>query len=145
MAYIAPEDSVFGVGFLDRLKADAQPRMLTQAPDVNDVLESIKRNVSHILNSRVGGAESAPLLGLIDFNDATLESMDLSVRIKLAIQHCLERYEPRLKNIYVKADSDLHNSMILRFYITADLNSAALSEQICLSLLLDNNGKYRVY
>ncbi len=145
MAYIAPEDTVFGVGFLDRLKADSQPVLLTQVADVNDVLESIKRNVSHVLNSRVGGAQSAPLLGLIDFNDATLESMDLSVRIKLAIQHCLERYEPRLKNIFVKADSDLHNSMILRFYITADLNSAVLNEQVCLSLLLDNNGKYRVY
>lgn len=145
MAYLVPEESVYGVGFLERLEANTKPISFIQGPDANDVLESIKRNVANILNSRVGGAESAPSLGLIDFNDATLESIDLSVRIKLAIQRCLERYEPRLKNILVTADEDMYSSMTLRFYITASINSAALHEKIHFSLLLDNNRKYRVY
>ncbi|CAM2806468.1 MULTISPECIES: type VI secretion system baseplate subunit TssE [Vibrio] len=145
MVYLSAEESVFGVGFLERLEANTKPVSFIQGPDVNDVVESIKRNVANILNSRVGGSESAPLLGLIDFNDATLESMDLSVRIKLAIQHCLERYEPRLKNILVIADKDMYSSMTLSFSITASINSAALHEKIRFSLLLDSNRKYRVY
>ncbi len=53
MTYIAPEESAFGVGFFERLEANAKPMSLTRGPDAWDVLESIKRNVSNILNTRL--------------------------------------------------------------------------------------------
>ncbi|EKO3881575.1 type VI secretion system baseplate subunit TssE, partial [Vibrio metschnikovii] len=84
MTYIAPEESAFGVSFFERLEADTNPMSLTQGPNAWDVLQSIKRNVSNILNTRMGEAQSAPSLGLVDFNDATLETLDLSLRIKLS-------------------------------------------------------------
>ena len=145
MTYIAPEESAFGVGFFERLEANAKPMSLTRGPDAWDVLESIKRNVSNILNTRIGGAQSAPHLGLVDFNDATLETLDLSVRIKLAIQQCLERYEPRLTRVLVRADQDSFNPLTLRFHITATVNSEALHEKVQFSLLLDQSRKYRVF
>lgn len=145
MTYIAPEESAFGVGFFERLEANAKPMSLAQGPETWDVLESVKRNVSNILNTRIGGAQSAPHLGLVDFNDATLETMDLSLRIKLAIQHCLERYEPRLKQVLVRADSDHFNPLTLRFHIVASLNCDALHQKVQFSLLLDQNRKYRVF
>ncbi|MCG6269349.1 type VI secretion system baseplate subunit TssE [Vibrio furnissii] len=145
MTYIAPEESAFGVGFFERLEANAKPMSLTQGPDAWDVLESVKRNVSNILNTRIGDAQSAPHLGLVDFNDATLETMDLSLRIKLAIQHCLERYEPRLKQVLVRADSDHFNPLTLRFHIVASINCDALHKKVQFSLLLDQNRKYRVF
>ncbi|MBL4296869.1 type VI secretion system baseplate subunit TssE [Vibrio fluvialis] len=145
MTYIAPEESAFGVGFFERLEANAKPMSLTQGPDAWDVLESVKRNVSNILNTRIGGAQSAPHLGLVDFNDATLETMDLSLRIKLAIQHCLECYEPRLKQVLVRADSDHFNPLTLRFHIVASINCDALHKKVQFSLLLDQNRKYRVF
>ena len=145
MTYIAPEESAFGVGFFERLDANTKPMSLSQGPDVSDVLESIKQNVSNILNSRVGGSQSAPDLGLIDFNDATLEISDLSVRIKLAIQHCLDRYEPRLIHVVVNFEQDTFNPLTLRFRILATINREALPEKIQFSLLLDQNRKYRVF
>lgn len=63
MTYIAPEESAFGVGFFERLEANAKPMSLTRGPDAWDVLESIKRNVSNILNTRIGGAQSALISG----------------------------------------------------------------------------------
>ncbi len=145
MTHIAPEESAFGVGFFERLEANAKPMSLTQGPDASDVLDSIKRNVSNILNSRIGGSQSAPDLGLVDFNDATLETLDLSVRIKLAIQNCLERYEPRLTHVVVNSEQDTFNPLTLRFHIIATINSEALHEKVQFSLLLDQNRKYRVF
>ncbi|OOE65118.1 lysozyme [Salinivibrio sp. PR6] len=144
MSYVALEDSAFGVGFLERLEADAKPVSITQGPSSPDVVRSIKRNIANVLNTRIGGAQSSPGLGLIDFNDATLESLDLSLRVKLAIKGCLERYEPRLTNILVTSDFDPHSPLMLRFNIVATVNSEALHEKVQLSLLLDQNRQYRV-
>lgn len=145
MTYIAPEESAFGVGFFERLEAGTKPISLTQGPNAWDVLQSIKRNVSNILNTRMGEAQSAPTLGLVDFNDATLETLDLSLRIKLAIQSCLDVYEPRLRNIVIRSESDAFSPLMLRFYIVAEINSDALHEKVQFNLLLDQNRKYRVY
>jgi type VI secretion system protein len=144
MSYIALEDSVFGVGFLERLEAGAKPVSITQGPESRDVVNSIKKNIANVLNTRTGGAQSSPGLGLIDFNDATLESLDLSLRVKLAIKQCLETYEPRLTNILVSSDYDEHSPLTLRFNIVATVNSEALHEKVQLSLLLDQNRQYRV-
>ncbi len=145
MTYLAPEEYKFGIGFLERLETNAKAISFVQGPSASEVLDSIKCNVASILNSRIGGAQSAPSLGLIDFNDATLESMDISVRIKLAIQNCLERYEPRLNNILVSAERDAYDLMALRFCITASIDRAAIHESVRFSLLLDSNRKYRVF
>ncbi|EGU30267.1 type VI secretion system baseplate subunit TssE [Vibrio scophthalmi] len=145
MTYIAPEESAFGVGFLERLETGTKPMSLTQGPDAMDVLQSIKRNVSNILNTRLGEAQSAPMLGLVDFNDATLETLDLSLRIKFAIQNCLVSYEPRLRNIEIRSESDPYSPLMLRFNIVAEINSEALHDRVQLSLLLDQNRKYQVY
>ncbi|AEH34966.1 type VI secretion system baseplate subunit TssE [Vibrio anguillarum] len=145
MTYIAPEESAFGVGFFERLEAGTKPMSLTQGPNAWDVLQSIKRNVSNILNTRMGEAQSAPTLGLVDFNDATLETLDLSLRIKLAIQSCLDVYEPRLRNIVIRSESDVFSPLMLRFHIVAEINSDALHEKVQFNLLLDQNRKYRVY
>ncbi|WP_367989977.1 type VI secretion system baseplate subunit TssE [Vibrio sp. NTOU-M3] len=144
MPYFAPEESAFGVGFFERLEADTKPVSALSGPDAEDVLDSIKRNVSAILNTRVGGSQSAPKLGLVDFNDATLETLDLSLRIKLAIQDCLELYEPRLTDVEVRTLSDAYSPLTLKFHIAAVINSEAIHEKVEFSLLLDQNRKYRV-
>lgn len=144
MTYFAPEESTFGVGFFERLEANTQNVSLTQGPQASDVVRSIKRNVSMILNTRVGGAQSSPSLGLIDFNDATLDTLDLSLKVKLAIQDCLQNYEPRLKNIEVVAETDSFSPLSLQFRITAQINSEAIHDRVQINLLLDQNRKYRV-
>lgn len=145
MSYLADENSVFSVGFLDRLDVNADPISFFQGPDAMDVLDSIKSNVSNILNARLGEAQSAPSLGLIDFNDASLDAIDISLKIKLAIEHCLNLYEPRLANVQIQAEPDYDSPLNLCFKIQADINSSAIHEKVKISLLLGNDRKYRVY
>jgi len=144
MSYFNVEESAFGIGFFERLESNTDVSFY-DGPDSNDVLDSIKRNVTNLLNTREGGSQSAPELGLIDFNDASLSTMDLSVRIKIAIKKCLELYEPRLKNINIQVNSDPDNPFGLYFQIIADINSEAIHKKININLMLGNNRKYRVY
>lgn len=145
MSYLVDENSVFGIGFLDRLDLNAKPISLSQGADAIDVLNSIKSNVANILNTRLGEAQSAPSLGLIDFNDASLGVMDLSLKVKLAVKRCLSNYEPRLCNINIQTVTDPSNPLSLCFHINADINSAALHDKVEISLILGNDRKYRVY
>ncbi|MCC4800592.1 type VI secretion system baseplate subunit TssE [Enterovibrio norvegicus] len=144
MALPDAEDSAYGVSFFQRLEADAPKRSVTQGPDPADVFESLKHNVSNLLNARIGESLSAPELGLIDFNDASLSSHDLAVQIRRAIRHCLQTYEPRLKNMDIIVQPDNGSPLNLRFQIVASVNVGALHRKFQIDLLLDSNRKYRV-
>lgn len=145
MAYIAPEESAFGISFLERLETDSKPLNITQAPELSEILNSVRLNISNILNTRIGDSQSSPQLGLIDFNDATLEVTDLSMTIRLAIKQCLDIYEPRLKNIQVHTSMDSFDAFSLRFRIIAELDNKAIHQKVKLDLMLDQNKKYRVF
>lgn len=145
MTYIAPENCAFGISFLERLEADAKPLSLTQEPELSTVLESVRVNISNVLNTRIGDAKSCPSLGLIDFNDATLELTDMSVTMKSAIKQCLDSYEPRLKHVVVSTSFDSFEAFSLRFQITAELNHEVINTKVKLNLMLDQNKKYRVF
>ncbi len=144
MGYIEPEESVFGVSLFERLEADAKPVSLSKGPESSEVLRSIKRNVANILNSRVGESLSSPQLGLIDFNDASTETLDLSILIQRSIEECLTKYEPRLSGVKVQELVDESDQLNLRFSVAAFVNTSAIHEKVKIDLLLDNNRKYRV-
>ncbi|MCQ9090923.1 type VI secretion system baseplate subunit TssE [Vibrio alginolyticus] len=143
-SYIAPEDQVFGVSFLDRLDAGLEATTFQGHVSANQVVQSIKDNLVNILNTRVGSAQSAPSLGLIDFNDASLDTLDLALRIKQSIHVCIEQFEPRLSAVSIMSHTDEGNPLTLRFMIEAQLNSDALHESVRFQLMLDSNHQYRV-
>ena len=137
MGYIAPEESVYGVSLFERLEADAKPMSLSKGPDSAEVLRSIKRNVSNILNTRIGESLSSPNLGLVDFNDATMAMLDLSIRVKLSIKRCLEEFEPRLKEVDVLVIQDEAEPLNLRFSVAATIDTSAVHERVNINLLLE--------
>jgi len=139
------DDRVFGVGFFERLNEHSREVSFSQGPDSIDVFNSIKANVSNVLNARSGEAQSSPDLGLIDFNDALMGVMDLSLRAKIAIKQCLDLYEPRLCNIRIQTVKNFDNPLDLCFQIYADVNSDVLHDKVKIDLILGNDRKYRVY
>lgn len=144
MPYIQPEESVFGVSFFERLSSDAETLSLLDGPEPEKVMQSIKRNVSNILNTRLGDSLSSPYLGLVDFNDASANTLDLSIQIKRSIKVCLEQFEPRLTGVSVEVIHDEFEPLKLRFVINAVINAAAIHELVKIDVLLDNNKKYQV-
>ena len=138
------DKSVWSVSFFERLDADAPVRFISKGPEPVEVLDSIKRNVTHLLNTRMGESLSAPELGLVDFNDATLGTHDLALQIRRAIKHCLERYEPRITNVDIRVSSDDTTLFNRKFHIIASVDIGALHKTVEIDLLLDNSKKYRV-
>ncbi|MEZ8140870.1 lysozyme [Enterovibrio norvegicus FF-33] len=144
MAIPDADDIAYGVSFFQRLEADAPQRSVTQGPEAADVLESLKHNVSNLLNARIGESLSAPDLGLIDFNDASLSSHDLALQIRRAIRRCIETYEPRIQSMDINVLPDNGSPLNLRFQINASVNLGAMHRNVQIDLLLDSNRKYRV-
>ncbi len=113
------------------------------APEGN-VVDSIKRHLVRLLNTHPGHSESAPELGLVDFNDATLGTHDLNVRIRQAIRQCIENYEPRVTRAEVVALPQNHDPLQLRFQVTVHIAVRSKNEQATIDLLLDDRRYYRV-
>ncbi|KEA65274.1 hypothetical protein ADIMK_0231 [Marinobacterium lacunae] len=132
----------YGVCFFDRLGSSHHEDK--DGSGLSDIVDSIKRNVSHVLNTRIGESQSCPELGLFDFNDASSGSIDLGLRMRHGIAQCLARFEPRLIDIEVKVLFDDTDPMNLRFHIVGGIKVASAKDRLKIDLLLDNNRRYKV-
>lgn len=127
----------------ERLEQAAEPTGQGMG-QVTHVVESIKRHLVRLLNAHPGNSASAPELGLVDFNDATLGTQDLNIRIRSAIRHCIERYEPRVNRVDVVALPQGPDPLQLRFQVTVYLRVGSVDEKTTIDLLLDDKRYYRV-
>ncbi|MDX1456303.1 MAG: type VI secretion system baseplate subunit TssE [Marinobacter sp.] len=127
----------------ERLEQAAEPTGQGMG-QVTHVVESIKRHLVRLLNAHPGNSASAPELGLLDFNDATLGTQDLNIRIRSAIRHCIERYEPRVNRVDVVALPQGPDPLQLRFQVTVYLRVGSVDEKTTIDLLLDDKRYYRV-
>ena len=127
-----------GGSLFERLSRSAQ------GDEAGNVVDSIKRHLVRLLNTHPGHSESAPGLGLMDFNDATLGTHDLNVRIRQAIRHCIETYEPRVRRVEVMSLPKDHDPLQLRFQVTVHIAVSSRDEQATIDLLLDDRHYYRV-
>ncbi|PAV25577.1 type VI secretion protein [Tamilnaduibacter salinus] len=132
-----------GGSLFERLEAADQPAG-TGMTEVTHVVDSIKRHLVRLLNSHPGNSASAPTLGLVDFNDATLGTEDLNIRIRGAIRQCIERYEPRVRRVDVETLPQGPDPLQLRFQVTVHLRVDAAEDRTVIDLVLDERRYYRV-
>lgn len=132
-----------GGSLFERLERAAEPAGNGMG-DLTHVVESIKRHLVRLLNSHPGNSASAPALGLVDFNDATLGTHDLSIRIRSAIRQCIEHFEPRVNRVEVVAMPPGPDPLQLRFQVTVHLRVASAEDKTTIDLLLDDKRYYRV-
>jgi len=127
----------------ERLEQAAAPAGQSMG-DVTHVVESIKRHLVRLLNAHPGNSASVPDLGLLDFNDATLGTHDLSVQIRGAIRQCIEKFEPRVKRVDVVNLPQGPDPLQLRFQVTVYLRVGSEDDKTTIDLLLDDKRYYRV-
>ncbi|MGO1461461.1 MAG: type VI secretion system baseplate subunit TssE [Marinobacter sp.] len=132
-----------GGSLFERLEQAAAPDGQSMG-EVTHVVSSIKRHLVRLLNAHPGNSACAPELGLLDFNDATLGTHDLSIQIRSAIRQCIEKYEPRVKRVDVVALPQGPDPLQLRFQVTVYLNTGAKDDKTTIDLLLDDKRYYRV-
>jgi type VI secretion system protein len=132
-----------GGSLFERLEQAAAPSGQGMG-EVIHVVDSIKRHLVRLLNAHPGNSACVPELGLLDFNDATLGTHDLSIQIRSAIRQCIEKYEPRVKRVDVVALPQGPDPLQLRFQVTVYLNVGAKDDKTTIDLLLDDKRYYRV-
>lgn len=112
--------------------------------DATQLIESVKRQLDQILNTRPGSCRSAPVLGVADFNDAVPGSRDVHSRIRHAIRHCIDQFEPRIVRVEVSSPNEQTHPLDMVFQVTAHLRFEQLEQVTAFNLQMDNHRRYRM-
>lgn len=105
-------------------------------------VNSIKSNLSNILNTHPETSQSAIELGIMDLNDATSNATDIYNKIAMIIRECIITFEPRIKDVIVKPLPNYEQPLVLFFYIQAVIRFEDDEKNIAFNLHLDNDHRY---
>ena len=133
---------VLGNRLFERLATPERPEASGAEASLAEIVESIKRHLVDLLNSHPGHSECAPELGLRDFNDATIGVLDLERNIQRAIRQCIERFEPRVRQVEVESRPRGSDPLQLRFQVHATVDLGRDQGQATIDLLL-NDKRYQ--
>ncbi|MDR2821282.1 MAG: type VI secretion system baseplate subunit TssE [Desulfovibrio sp.] len=81
--------------------------------------ESIRRHLMRMFTARQGSVQTLPDYGLPDINDLTLSHAELIQETGVALQACIQRYEPRLVDVKVAHHPLPDSTFTLGFHISA--------------------------
>ncbi|MBW2529699.1 MAG: type VI secretion system baseplate subunit TssE [Deltaproteobacteria bacterium] len=113
-----------GASLLDRLRRAADPHSSERAMYRGDDLESIVvEHLRRMLNTRQGSALTVPDYGILELSELSHDFPDALGIMQRAIKNSIVNYEPRLKNVQVRAvpaPGDM-NQMFVHFEVTAQL------------------------
>ncbi len=133
-----------GGSLFERLTADEDYNGFSLREGTPGHIDSIKRNLRNILNSRIGHSQATPYLGLGDFNDSSMGSADLNKQIQKDIIQTVMRYEPRISDIEVEYDKINNSSLDMHFSIKAKVPVGNGEERVIVDIILENGSYYRV-
>ncbi|MBK8269751.1 MAG: type VI secretion system baseplate subunit TssE [Planctomycetes bacterium] len=73
----------------------------TTVENLDELLESVRKNLGRLLNARQGMCETVPDYGLPALTDLTIGTTDYLRKLLDSIRDTIERYEPRLRSVRV--------------------------------------------
>ncbi len=121
----------------ERLKPDLPPRRSrTQQALATERVRAIKNHLEHLLNTRRGGSQSSPELGLPDMNDAAAGQLELRNQICQEIRELVARYEPRVQVTEVRALAASEQPLGLCFRLHCQVPLKDAAEQVEIDLLV---------
>lgn len=129
---------------LDRLDQEIQLPSYTTRFDWNVFLDSVTLNIQNMLNVRLGSVKALQEFGMPDFNDVVNQFPDAIQYIRNAIQHFIEKYEPRLEsvNVYYVPDSD--QPLLMKYAIEGRLRYQDQVSRVAFDTVLTGNGQATV-
>lgn len=105
-------------------------------------IDSIKLNLSKILNCRPGSSQSTKNIGVVDLNDATMGTSEIKANICRAIKNCIEQYEPRIIQVKVTALANDIDLLTMEFDIQAVIKDDLGTDNIEFKIHYDNKQRY---
>lgn len=101
------------------------------------VVESVARHLANMLSTRMGSVQTLPDYGLPDLNDMRLSLHDSLSQARFLIERFIQAYEPRLKEVRVKALPQDRDPLALAFAIegTMDIDGVTQAVAFCANLV----------
>lgn len=124
----------------DRPPSEHLDPEIVRKSDAVDIMNSVLRNLRHVLNSRAACCQSRPDFGMPDFNDLAGKFPDALGVIASAVREQIEKFEPRLSQVTVRHVPDRSNPLRLAFRIHATLNLEEGGQRLSFDTVLNNNG-----
>lgn len=132
-----------GYGSLfERLSAEAEQRV-GWSREVG-AMASVAAHLGKMLSTRAGSVQTLSDYGLPDLNDMRLSLHDALSQARLAIEHFIEAYEPRLSQVRVVSLPRDHDPLKLAFSIEGLLEVEGIKRQVSFSACLDGSGQVKV-
>ena len=144
---------------LDRL-VDLEPRVphepvQSRLSDVREIKASVIRDLEHLLNTRkniIQPPQTCPQVinslftyGLRDYSSENPNSPTVRQKLKLELEKIITSFEPRLRNLSVRAEAPQKGQRSLRFRIAALLVIDPVSEPISFDTYFDlNRSEYKI-
>ncbi|ROL62730.1 type VI secretion protein [Pseudomonas protegens] len=132
-----------GYGSLfERLSAETDQR-IGWSPEAC-AMASVAAHLGKMLSTRAGSVQTLSDYGLPDLNDMRLSLHDALSQARLAIEHFIEAYEPRLSQVRVVSLPRDHDPLKLAFSIEGLLEVEGIKRQVSFSACLDGSGQVKV-
>lgn len=130
---------------LERLGSAHGTARRTATEDIGALQRSITRHLARMLNCRQGHAAAQMDYGLPDATEIAQRMPDAITEMERAIRECIEKYEPRLRNIQVSPIEDEDDPLSLRFQITGQLAMSKDRSAVSFDTLVDSTGHIRIH
>lgn len=104
-------------------------------------IDSVIEHLHYVLNTRQGSTLMDPDFGIPDFSDLPASYPDCLSDLQRAVEKTIERYEPRLSEVYVEFVECDQQTLQLIFRIDAMLNTDGGMRNIFLESKMDASGR----
>lgn len=128
----------------DRNSAARAVQTGTTVESLDDLLESVRRNLARLLNSRQGMSETAPDYGLPALTDLTVGTSDYIRKLLDSIRDTIEHYEPRLRNVRVTLREDESSNTTKVFRVEAVLVSKTGEHRVWYDTAVRSSGRFEI-
>lgn len=108
--------------------------------DHKALLASIVRNLDRILNARVGQAPAQLDYGIPQPSEIAQGYPESIGQIQKALRLCIEKYEPRLRDVQVMQIESEDTKLAVRFQVSARLATTSDQRQIRFDTMIDPSG-----
>ncbi len=124
----------------ERLRHPADTRAHSLQEDTRALLASILRNLDRMLNMRTGQAPAQMDFGIPPPNEIAAGYPESIGQIQKIVRQCIEKYEPRLRNVQVMQIESEDTRLVVRFQVSARLATTSDNRQVTFSTLIDPSG-----
>lgn len=98
---------------------------------------SVLENLSRVLNAHQGCCETRPDLGMPDLTNAIGQGADAVRAVAHSLTQQIEMFEPRLRNVSIRFQTDCRNPLQLTFHVSAMPNYSGCTEPITFAAIYE--------